>query len=355
MTRRLRGAAVIRRALLLATLLWSGAAAAAPAPRAVVSAVGDLTLAHWPVYGIYARLERHAAWDPDAPYRYPFERVRTELRGIVFGNMEAPLTDGGIVRFPDKNEPYYFQVPARFVRTFVLAGFDVLSLANNHIKDCGARGVRDSVFTLTANGIGVSGAGRDDRTARAPVILADNGVRVAFLAYDLVPPVSVRAGPDTPGAAWAEPAALCEDVRAARARADAVVVSLHWGPEYGREDRMPPPEAERVALGRQLVDAGADAVLGHHSHAVERIERYRRGVIAYGLGNFVFAGTSLSGHRLSVVVRLVLGGGRLPVLRAVPVLIEPKTVKYRPEVLPPGAERDMFLRRLGLPPDGRLP
>ncbi len=348
-----RSPAVIRRALAVA--LWPAAALAGGTPRAVVSAVGDLTLAHWPVYGIYARLERRAAWDPDAPYRYPFERVKPALRGIVFGNMEAPLTDRGIVHFPDKNEPFYFQVPARFVRTFVLAGFDVLSLANNHIKDCGAAGVLDSVFTLTANGIAAAGAGADDRSAREPVILTDNGVRVGFLAYDLVPPVSVRAGPRTPGAAYADTGQMRDDIRAARARADAVVVSLHWGPEYGDETRMPPPAATRVALGRQLVDAGADAVLGHHSHAVERIERYRRGVIAYGLGNFVFAGTSLNAHKLSVIVRLVLGGPGLPVLRAVPVRIEPRTMKYRPEILAPGPERDAFLLRLGLPPDGLLP
>lgn len=339
-------------ALLLA-LVAAGAGAASP--RAVVSAVGDLTLAHWPVMGVYARLEQRSAWDPDAPYRYPFEAVRKELRGIVFGNLEAPLTDAPVKPFRDKNEPYYFRVPARFVRTLILAGFDALSLANNHIKDCGTEGVLDSLRMLRAAGIAPVGAGADDADARRPVTLADNGVRVTFLAYDLVPPVSVRAGPGRPGAAWAQPEEIVADIVAARAGADAVVVSLHWGPEYADERKLPPPSADRVALARRLVDAGADAILGHHSHAVERIERYRRGVIAYGLGNFVFAGTSLNAHRLSVIVRLALGGREPPALRAVPVLIEPRSVRYRPRVLEPGAERDAFLARLGLPPDGRLP
>lgn len=345
--------------MILAGLLLATLAGTAPPsevrPRAVLSAVGDLTLSHWPVMGIYARLDRRAAWDPDAPYRYPFEAVRPELRGIVFGNLEGPLTDRPVKPFRDKNEPYYFQIPSRFVRSLRLAGFDVLSLANNHIKDCGPDGVLDSIRTVTAAGMRPVGAGADDREARRPVFVTDNGVVVAFLGYDLVPPVSVRAGPGVPGTAWAPPPDIAEDVRRARDHAGAVVVSLHWGPEYGRETRLPPPSESRIALARGLIDAGADVVLGHHSHAVERIERYRRGVIAYGLGNFVFAGTSMNAHRLSIIARLTLGGGLPPAFHAIPVLIEPKTVRYRPRIVEPGAERDAFLARLGLPPDGRLP
>jgi len=325
-----------------------------PEPRGVVTAVGDVLLTNWQTESLYRWIARRLSWNPDAEYVYPFQNIRNDLRGIVFGNLEGPLTDLPIREFDDKDEPYYFGVPSRFSRALQLAGFRVLSLANNHIRDCGAAGLLDTMRVLRAAGIKPVGVGLDDRAARAPVLVEDNGVRVAFLAYDLVPPASVWAGPNRPGAAHVPDRTMVYDVRTAARRADAVVVSLHWGREIDDESRMPLPSESRVALARRLVEAGAAVVVGHHSHAVERIERYRRGVICYGLGNFVFAGTQQSGHPHSVIVRCTLGRATLPEIQVLPVLIAPSRAKWSPRPMT-GSARDGFLARLGVDPSGRLP
>ena len=228
-----------------------------------------------------------------------------------------------------------------------------MSVANNHIRDCGAAGMLDTMRVLRGAGIHPVGAGLDDRAARSPVIAVDNGVRVGFLAYDLVPPRSVWAGPGRPGAAHASDNAMCRDVRVLRPRVDAVVVSLHWGCEIGDEARMAPPSEDRIALARRLVEAGATVVVGHHSHASERIERYRRGVICYGLGNFVFAGTQQTGHPNSVIVRFTLGRATLPGVQVIPVLISPERARWSPRPMPP-AVRSAFLARVGADAAGRL-
>jgi poly-gamma-glutamate synthesis protein (capsule biosynthesis protein) len=348
------------RALALAALFAAGGAGAAspsaapPEPRGVVTAVGDVLLTNWQTESLYRWIARRLAWDPDAEYLYPFKNIRGELRGIVFGNLEGPLTDLPIREFDDKDEPYYFGVPSRFVRSLQLAGFRILSVANNHIRDCGAAGLLDTMRVLRSAGIRPVGAGLDDRAARAPVLAEDNGVRVAFLAYDLVPPASVWAGPKRPGAAHPAESGMVYDVRMAARRADAVIVSLHWGREIADESQMPLPSESRVALARRLVEAGATVVLGHHSHAVERIERYRRGVICYGLGNFVFAGTQQSGHPHSVIVRFTLGRTALPEVQVLPVLIAPDRAKWSPRPMT-GAARAGFLARVGVDASGRLP
>ncbi|MEK7475288.1 MAG: CapA family protein [Candidatus Coatesbacteria bacterium] len=348
------------RLLALAGLLAAGGVARAsapalpPEPRAIVTAVGDILLTNWQTETLYRSLSRWLSFNPDAEYVYPFKRIRTELRGIVFGNLEGPLTNLPIREFDDKDEPYYFGVPSRFVRTLQLAGFRVLSLANNHVRDCGPAGLLDTMRVLRAAGIRPVGAGLDDRAARAPVLAEDNGIRVAFLAYNLVPPASVWAGPRHPGTAHPTESAMVYDVRTAARRADAVVVSLHWGREIADESQMPLPSESRVALARRLLEAGAAVILGHHSHAVERIERYRRGIICYGLGNFVFAGTQQSGHPHSVIVRFTLGRTALPEVQVIPVLIEPERAKWSPRPMS-GAARAGFLARIGVDASGHLP
>jgi poly-gamma-glutamate synthesis protein (capsule biosynthesis protein) len=163
------------------------------------------------------------------------------------------------------------------------AGIDVVSLANNHIGNAGKQGIRETIAALDGIGIAHGGAGADDVFARAPVIFTIQGVKVAYLAYDAIAP-SYAAGPNLPGTAELSTGVAPADIKAARAAgAQFVIVFPHWGEEY----RASPTGAQRT-WAHQMIDAGADIVIGSHSHYAGGMETYKGKPIWYSLGNFVF-------------------------------------------------------------------
>jgi poly-gamma-glutamate capsule biosynthesis protein CapA/YwtB (metallophosphatase superfamily) len=208
---------------------------------------------------------------------------------LLAGNLECVISDEGQPLLKSFN----FRAPVSAVQALSLAGFDVLSLANNHSMDYGIDGLADMLARLREGGLDSVGAGADAEAAQAPVILQRNGVHVAFLAYVNVPVEggtgfdtrSWAAGMEKPGVAWGEPGTVAKDVTAAKTLADVVVVLLH----AGLESRFEVNTVQRT-LARTAVDAGATLVLGTHSHTLQPVERYKGGLIAYSLGNFVFDG-----------------------------------------------------------------
>jgi poly-gamma-glutamate synthesis protein (capsule biosynthesis protein) len=230
-----------------------------------VSAVGDVMLYCGPIEQVYQTVAKRHTKEENYIYDYPFQKVKPYLQGIVFCNMEGPLTDHDPVPFKGKDESFYFSVPSRFGRALKGAGFKVASVANNHIRDCGVEGIQDSIRNLKKWGIKAVGAGMNNHEARQPVIVKQNGLRVAFLAYDLVPPQSVWADSKCPGAAHATTQGICRDVAAAKNKSDVVLVSLHWGPQiYFEKDMF--PDDDRIDMAHAIIDAGASAVLGAHTH-----------------------------------------------------------------------------------------
>jgi poly-gamma-glutamate capsule biosynthesis protein CapA/YwtB (metallophosphatase superfamily) len=223
-----------------------------------------------------------------------FSQVAAELlqADLLAGNLECVITDVG------KPQPksFTFRAPPAAAEALAEVGFDVVGLANNHALDYGIDGLADMLARLRVSGIAASGAGVDAAAARSPVILVRNGVRVGFLSYVNVP-VEGRTGFDTrswaaddhtPGLAWGEPQAITTDVQNARALADVVIVMLHVGHE-GRAEVIP----LQAELAHAAIDAGAALVVGAHSHVLQGVERYGGGLIAYGLGNFVFDGFAI--------------------------------------------------------------
>ncbi len=219
---------------------------------------------------------------------YPFAQVEGALStaNMTIGNLESALGDLGI----PENKGYTFQAPKETVETLSLAGFDLLSLANNHAMDFGAEGLMQAIRLLDMYGINAVGAGADDDAAHRPVIFEINGVKLAFLAYVDVP-VEFRgfdtrtwiAGENYAGVAWAEPERIRTDVTDALSQADLVVVILHSGYE-----NVVQPSPPQVAAAHAAIEGGAKLVIGHHAHVLQPIELFRDGVIAYGLGNFAF-------------------------------------------------------------------
>ena len=225
---------------------------------------------------------------------------------IAFCQLEINLTRRGFrlpqVRHTDRADPSTAQAIKR-------AGFDVVSFAGNHCMDWGTDGFFDTIEALQNAGLAVVGVGANVAAAREPVIVERHGRRVAFLAYSSILPANFWAEDDRPGCApmraWtlyeqiepdqpgtparvhtfanrADLEQLKEDICRARARADMVLVSMHWGIHF-----VPAVIADyQREVGRAAIEAGAAAVLGHHAHILKGVDMYQGKPIIYSLCNF---------------------------------------------------------------------
>jgi poly-gamma-glutamate synthesis protein (capsule biosynthesis protein) len=226
----------------------------------------------------------------------------------VFGNLEAPLASCGNPR----EKLITFRSDPVLAGDLASIGFNVISLANNHSMDYGGEALLQTIALLEEQGVRCVGAGADLNAAIQPVTLVSGGTKVGFAAWSCLLPAGSAAGPDRAGHAplhvrtayeinpyydMEEPGnppivrthvdpdelagvkavlrQLCEET-------DFVVASIHWG--YGRGDRL----AEyQTTLGKALIDAGADIVIGHHVHALQGVETYNKRAILYSLGGFI--------------------------------------------------------------------
>lgn len=207
--------------------------------------------------------------------------IRELLTGcdIVLGNLECTLPgDGAIV----PTEPRVIST-VEAIRAIASAGFNIVSLANNHTFDCLESGFHNLRRVLDEMGVAHFGAGDDLAQAAAPAILDVKGVRAAFLgAADPQSGPFQQASANQPGVAPFDPPRMIEQIRALAGQVDHVIVSLHWGRE-----RFTIPSPAQIEQARALIDAGASVVLGHHPHVVQGMELHRGRPIAYSLGNFV--------------------------------------------------------------------
>ena len=209
---------------------------------------------------------------------------------ITMGNLECIIAEEGTPR----PGPYRLRASPLAVAALEGAGFDVLGLANNHALDYGPEGLAETVSRLQEAGIDSVGVGPSDGAARQPLFREVGGTRLAILAFNAVrDPEDRPAGDGWTPAQWDREAAVAA-IAAARAQADAVIVSVHWGYEY--ELRPDPAQRDKA---QAMLEAGADLVVGHHPHVVQGTEVAYRGAgnapevtgerfVAYSLGNFVF-------------------------------------------------------------------
>lgn len=250
---------------------------------------------------------------------YPFAEVIDLLTpaNLTIGNLETALGDLG----SPVNKGYTFRTPPEAAEALAQAGFDLLSLANNHALDYGPIALQQAMDLLLQQEIVTVGAGANDAAAHEPYVHEINGLTLAFLAYVHVP-VEVRgfdtqtwtATSNRPGMAWADPERIHADVATALNWADLVIVLLHSGYE-----NVPKPSPPQVAAARGAIDAGASLVIGHHTHVLQGVEFYNEGVIIYGLGNFAFED---GGPPESAVLNVWLDEDGVRGMEFVPVIIE---------------------------------
>lgn len=231
---------------------------------------------------------------------------------VAMVNLENPVTTRG-VRVP---KPYNFRMHPRFLRALTEAGIDLVTIGNNHVFDYGKEGLFDTISYLDSVGVKHVGAGRNREEAHRAAVFHVKGVTIGFLAY-YGGGEAPGAGKKSGGVARRDLPGIREDIAALKKEHHAgyVVVNLHWGTEKARF----PDNAQR-AFAREVIDAGAHAVIGHHPHVLQGIERYRGGVIAYSLGNFIFGGNSRSSY-LTGMFEIRLGSGN-PRYSFLPVGVE---------------------------------
>ncbi|HET6273244.1 MAG TPA: CapA family protein [Bacteroidota bacterium] len=207
---------------------------------------------------------------------------------VAVVNLECPVTTRG-TRMP---KPFNFRMQPRHLSALRFAGIDIVNMANNHIFDYDRVGLFDTISYLDSVGIKHVGAGRVAAEAHRPVIIETKEGRVAFLGY-YGGGEAPAAGRRTPGVARRELSLIQRDVEHARIveHADYIVVNLHWGNE-----KAAIPDQWQQELAHGIIDAGANAVIGHHPHVLQGVEEYGDGVIAYSLGNFIFGGNSRSSY-----------------------------------------------------------
>jgi len=226
-------------------------------------------------------VEKTVAANGGGDFKYPFKLIDSFLRNydFLFGNLEGSVSDKG----NDQGSLYSFRMMPKAIEGLKDAGFDAVSVANNHIGDWGREAMQDTFERLKNSEILAVGGGMNNEEAYEPRIITIKDAKIALLAFSQFGKDYLEAKENEPGIAIADEEKIKHSVQRAKEKADIVVVSYHFGDEYQRQ-----PNAEQKKLSRFAIDIGANLVVGHHPHVVQPIEKYKGGYIAYSLGNFVF-------------------------------------------------------------------
>lgn len=236
-----------------------------------------------------------------APY---FEYVSATLKemDLVIGHLEVPYTKRDAQALELERDP-------ENLRPLVTFGFDVLTLAGNHLADAGEAGIVDTIRWLQENGLHHVGAGLNEEEAFRPLIITRKGIKVGIRKYNCVGPKETWAAKNKPGGAYvnvlthyelehanpggppaiytfADPRSrkrMEEEIRALRSQCDVLIVSFHKGLVH-----QPVKIADyELELAHAAIDAGADLVVGEHAHLLKGLEFYKGKPIFHGLGNFI--------------------------------------------------------------------
>lgn len=271
--------------------------------------VGDIMLNR----GVEYMIQQHNDW------KWPFLRVADEVRkaDILFGNLESVISDKGT----KVGSIYSLRAEPEAIEGLTFAGFDIMSLANNHAFDYTVEALKDTFVRLKMAGIDFVGADLNESGAFSPMVKQVKEKKIAFLAYTNLGPAVWRAGLNSPGIAWIDRKdfeKIKEDIVNVKQKSDVLIVSLHAGTEYETE-----PNQFQKDFSKMAIEAGADLVVGHHPHVVQPYEKYpekkseisngasKNGWIFYSLGNFVFDQSFSQETMKGQMVKVVIQNGKI--------------------------------------------
>jgi poly-gamma-glutamate capsule biosynthesis protein CapA/YwtB (metallophosphatase superfamily) len=257
----------------------------------------------------YVGRNAHQRNDPSWPFRGIAPLFQSA--DIAFVNLESPFTE----RKRPFNTGMIFGAVPDMAEGLKLAGIDVVSTANNHARDCGDRGVDFTLEVLKDAGIAAAGTGLTEELAHEGIVLERNGTRFGFLAYTY----DQRNGnytDDDNRVAVMDIDRLGKDLASMKHRADVSIVSMHDGVEY-RTRHTP----HQTAFAHAAIDSGATAVVGHHPHVTQPVEKYKDGVIFYSLGNLIFDQSEPKGTERGLIAEVTFDRNRLVDYGVKPLII----------------------------------
>jgi poly-gamma-glutamate capsule biosynthesis protein CapA/YwtB (metallophosphatase superfamily) len=236
-------------------------------------------------------------------FTYPFKKIRwiTEAE-ITMVNLENPVSLRGTI-IPKK---FNFRMNPKYLNVLKDAGVDIVTCANNHSYDYGRDALFDTMHYLDSVNIKHTGVGKDLEEARKPVIFNLKNKKIAFISYhgggDWYP-----ASKNSPGVLPRNTKIIEEDIKRLKEieKVDYIIVNYHWGEEGSHK-----ANGYQINLGHFTIDAGADIVIGHHPHVLQGIEKYKNGIIAYSLGNFIFGGNSRREYD-TMMIEILLESGKI--------------------------------------------
>lgn len=246
-------------------------------------------------------------------YSFPFKFVENKLKGydILFGNLEGPISDKG----ENLGSIFSFRMDPKTADALLRAGFDILSVANNHAGDWGEEAMTDTYTWLDKVRVKYSGGGLSEIQAYTPKIVELSGLKIAYISFSEFGAGYLEATGNTPGIAIISDEKLKEVIENAEKESDLIIISFHYGDEY-----MAEPNQYQEEVSKAAIDYGADLVVGHHPHVPEPVVKYKNGYIAYSLGNFIFdQNLPEDGSDIGLILEAVIKDGKISEVNAVKI------------------------------------
>lgn len=220
-------------------------------------------------------------------------------------------------------------------------GFDLMTLANNHVYDCGREAIPFAIETLTANNMASAGAGNNMSEAIEPYFATIRGIRIGIIAVTTFPLEALSWNPELPTPAVSFRDEIADEIKKARTNADVLILSIHWGKEYS-----PFASDSQEDIAAAASQAGADIIIGHHPHVIEPCIKLDKTWVAYSLGNLLFDSYRPE-TKLSALMKISID----PITREIGVEFIPLEIQKCKPIIASGEAMRKIVRVLN-PPQG---
>ncbi|MFA5047415.1 MAG: CapA family protein [Patescibacteria group bacterium] len=275
-------------------------------------------------------------------YAWPFRFISSTLAeaDLAIVNLESPFTIKGSHFVPTGS--FSFNADPQAIVGLKQSGIDLVDLANNHFINQGERGMLDTFQVLKDGGIGYVGAGQNFDRSHQPWIEEISGLRIGFLAYGYPNDNSVATASSS-GINALDATIAKQDIKKLKNKADLIIVMIHAGVEYTNQ-----PNSQQKNFAHQAIDAGADLVIGHHPHWVQKTEIYHGRPVVYSLGNLVFDQMWSRETQQGALARVDISDKKIKAIKILPLHI----YDYgQSQLVTSSAERQEILSRMGLTHD----